>query len=225
MAHALQVGAPRAGWARHVNWHLATAARGIVWSAPRIPKQQPEPNEIHGYCETYSQLEGQNALHVAAAVYCLVTSVLLLSLHRHSITAQQAACLLHNICWALNLAHPACEPCCRCSTHLSVAPRHPRDELLEEVAGFILAEPVGLDDTIEQLAARGILHGDAKVGAGQEDLPMGKGSTAGAAAVEEPKSSTRGTKTRVLPLEGMPHCSFSTLQLGAGQAARAVQRT
>lgn len=61
--------------------------------------------------------------------------------------------------------------CCRRSTHLSVAPRHPRDELLEEVAGLVLAEPVGLHNSVEKLAAGGILHRNAKVGAGQEDLP------------------------------------------------------
>ena len=42
--------------------------------------------------------------------------------------------------------------CCRRSTHLSVAPRHPRDELLEEVAGLVLAEPVGLHNSVEKLA-------------------------------------------------------------------------
>lgn len=82
-----------------------------------------------------------------------------------SLQVQQ--CCLSNCC-AHKCATPALQPreVPPCNpAHLLVAPCHPRYELLEEVARLILAEPVGPHDAVKQLAAAGILHGAAEVGA------------------------------------------------------------
>lgn len=56
--------------------------------------------------------------------------------------------------------------------YLLVAILHPRDELLEEEPGLVLAEPARLDDAVKQLPARRVLHGNSQVGGRQEHLPM-----------------------------------------------------
>ena len=54
--------------------------------------------------------------------------------------------------------------------HLAVAVLHARDELLEKVSCFILGKAACLHDSVEQLAARSIFHGNAEVRACQEHL-------------------------------------------------------
>lgn len=57
-------------------------------------------------------------------------------------------------CHAAQLHPPAPPPSPRRRpTHLLVAPRHPRNELLEKVAGLVFAKAVGLDDAVKELAA------------------------------------------------------------------------
>ncbi len=61
------------------------------------------------------------------------------------------------------LAATEAPPPSRRPPHLLVAPRHPRYELLEEVARLVLAEPVGPHDAVKQLAAAGVLHRTAQL--------------------------------------------------------------
>jgi hypothetical protein len=56
------------------------------------------------------------------------------------------------------------------AAHRSVAVVDAADELLEKVARLVLAEAPRLDDAVEELAAGGVLHHDAEVRRGEEDL-------------------------------------------------------
>ncbi len=54
--------------------------------------------------------------------------------------------------------------------YLAVTELDARNELLEEVAGLVLAEAPGLYNPVKQLSPRSVLHDDAQVRAGHKHL-------------------------------------------------------